>query len=380
MRVPRFARPVVLAVLLLLTGVVTQVMPAAAAVRTGSPGPGAAFAVGGFLSGVAATSADSAWAVGSTSRGTLVVHWNGTAWKQVPSPGAAGGSLAAVAATSAKNAWAVGCTGCSGSGVSRPLILRWNGTAWKQVASPILAGRLDSVAASSADSAWAVGASGSKTLIERWNGTAWKRVASPSPGTTAGLQGVAASSAKSAWAVGTTFPGGVSIKTLIERWNGTAWKQVPSPSPDLNKGLSDFLGGVAVTSAGTAWAVGDVSCGCGPGLSVIDRWNGTAWKQVTSPNPAGIDTLLSGVAAVSASTAWTVGETGSGDGPTKTLTLWWNGTTWKKVSSPTPGATARLSAVAATSARNAWAVGGSSRVNHGSSETLILRWNGTTWK
>jgi hypothetical protein len=89
--------------------------------------------------------------------------------------------------------------------------------------------------------------------------------------------------------------------------------------------------------------------------------------------------LLSGVAAVSASTAWAVGETGSGDGPTKTLTLWWNGTAWNRVPSPSLGASARLSAVAATSARNAWAVGSTSEINHGSSKTLILHWNGTTW-
>ncbi len=39
MRVPQFAvHPVILAVLLMLTGVVAQVMPAAAAVRTGSTG------------------------------------------------------------------------------------------------------------------------------------------------------------------------------------------------------------------------------------------------------------------------------------------------------------------------------------------------------
>jgi hypothetical protein len=116
-----------------------------------------------------------------------------------------------------------------------------------------------------------------------------------------------------------------------------------------------------------------------PAAGVTERWNGTAWKQVPSPTPGG-GTLLTGVAAVSASSAWAVGETGSGDGPTKTLTLRWNGTAWNRASSPSPGASARLSAVAATSTRNAWAVGSTSKINHGSSETLILHWNGTTWK
>ena len=184
MRVPRFAvRPVMLAVLLLLTGVVAQVMPAAAAVRAGSAGPAASFAASGDLSDVAATSASNAWAVGSTSSGTLIVRWNGTVWKRVPSPGSAGSVLYGVAATSSRDAWAVGCTDCSGSGVSKTLILRWNGSAWKQAPSPSLAGSLSSVAATSASNVWAVGStSKGRTLIERWNGTAWKRVSRPEPG------------------------------------------------------------------------------------------------------------------------------------------------------------------------------------------------------
>jgi hypothetical protein len=42
------------------------------------------------LNAVAATSATDAWAVGNYSSGsasgTLILHWNGSAWTQVPSP------------------------------------------------------------------------------------------------------------------------------------------------------------------------------------------------------------------------------------------------------------------------------------------------------
>ena len=98
------------------------------------------------------------------------------------------------------------------SASAKTLILRWNGTAWKQVPSPSpgAGASLSGVAATSAGSAWAVGftrpASAAKTLILRWNGTAWKRVPSPSPGGQRRrlLRGVAATSAGSAWAVGCT--------------------------------------------------------------------------------------------------------------------------------------------------------------------------------
>jgi hypothetical protein len=50
--------------------------------------------------------ARNAWAVGYTNNGnTLIVHWNGTAWAQVPSPSPPPGSnLTGVGATSPSNA------------------------------------------------------------------------------------------------------------------------------------------------------------------------------------------------------------------------------------------------------------------------------------
>ena len=70
------------------------------------------------LTGVAASSASSAWAVGSYSNGkarqTLILRWNAKAksWTRVPSPnpGRRGSrqQLTSVAIVSAKDAWAVG--------------------------------------------------------------------------------------------------------------------------------------------------------------------------------------------------------------------------------------------------------------------------------
>jgi hypothetical protein len=83
---------------------------------------------------VAATSATNAWAVGFTGNSTLVAHWNGTAWKQVPSPNPTNEKVHAlngVAATSATNAWAVGHTSTNNGGNEKTLIAHWNGTSWK---------------------------------------------------------------------------------------------------------------------------------------------------------------------------------------------------------------------------------------------------------
>lgn len=64
-------------------------------------------------------------------------------------------------------------------------------------------------------------------------------------------------------------------------------------------------------------------------------------------------------------------------GAGKTLILRWNGHAWKHVTSPSPGTDSVLNAVRATSATNAWAVG--STVVSGAVNTLILRWNGRIW-
>lgn len=60
--------------------------------------------------------------------------------------------MTGVAAVSARSAWAVGF----GINKHKPVILRWNGRVWTQVAVPGVGG-LDSVTAVSVRSAWAVG-------------------------------------------------------------------------------------------------------------------------------------------------------------------------------------------------------------------------------
>jgi Bacterial Ig-like domain (group 3) len=156
-----------------------------------SPNPGLSFSQ---LYGVSAVSGSDAWAVGSydTSDGgvtkTLVLHWDGTAWSRVnsPSPGSGLNGLTGVSAVSGGDAWAVG----SSSSYDNPyvigtLILHWNGTAWTKVSSPspssVSYNYLEGVSARSGSDAWAVGDYGDcatalfkrATLVAHWNGTAW---------------------------------------------------------------------------------------------------------------------------------------------------------------------------------------------------------------
>ena len=359
-------------------------------------------ALPGRLFGVSAVSPADVWAVGNDcSAGpctTLTLHWNGTSWSKVasPSPGNGGYAiLTAVYALSATSAWAVGdycptndCT------VEDTLILHWNGTAWARVNSPGPSSplaQLLGVIATSPTSAWAVGdyvsmASGQyQTLILHWNGRAWSQVNSPnpSPGHSNFLTAVGGTSSTGLWAAGYYGTRSLNDDTLILHWNGTAWSQVNSPSTHSSV---NQLEGVTASSQARGWAVGYYATGTAFGYkTLILRWNGTFWSLASSPDPSRAgENFLSAVTATSPANAWAVGEyCVSHCGPGEvfgTLILHWNGTRWSAVNSPSPSSTGRnfLDGVAATSATNAWAVGtypDTSNVQH----VLILHWNGTTW-
>jgi hypothetical protein len=310
-----------------------------------SPAPSGS--TGGQLNGVSAVSAADAWAVGYGSYfdapdEPLTLHWNGTAWKVVKSPAPSGSTntqLNGVSADSATDAWAAGWYDASGVGL--PLILHWNGTVWKAVKSPAPSGstftQLLGVSADSATDAWAVGSyessSGSEPLILHWNGTAWTKMASPVPSGATGinLSGVSAVSATDAWAAGYYNNSSNVAEPLILHWNGTVWKVVKSPAPSGATGIN--LYGVSADSATDAWAVGNYG-GSTAFEPLTLHWNGTAWKVAKSPAPSGTtNTQLLGVSADSATDAWAVGDENS-PGLYKTLTLHWNGTAWKQVPSP----------------------------------------------
>jgi hypothetical protein len=240
------------------------------------------------------------------------------------------------------------------------------------------------VAVLSPSNAWAVGDYSSqqggtgpfRTLIEHWNGHAWKQVPSPNPGRGSNYLGaVDAVSASSIWAVGeySSQHGGVAPdKTMLLHWNGHTWKQVPSPSPGSQL---DEASGVDAVSASSAWVVGDYAGSNFRDKSLILHWDGHAWKQAPSPNPGTMSDVLVGVDATSGSTAWAVGNARSGSTtPSRPLVARWNGHAWKQVPSPNPTGGGDLLSVSATSASNAWAVGVDSK-----GRSLTLRWNGKTW-
>ncbi len=278
------------------------------------------------LDGVAAISPTDAWAVGDMFKEgayigqTLIEHWNGTSWAVVTSPSFANGAqLTAVAALSATDIWAVGYGSGGQTLGEQSLVVHWDGKIWREVPSPNPGSGFDlltGLAAVSTNDVWAVGTFTDENhgptmgdeLLEHWNGAAWAVVQGPNAGVQGySLSAIAATSTRDVWAVGSSMSSSSVTETLIEHWNGTAWSTVRGQNPGQ---ASNNLNALAVLSPQNIWAVGSWSSAyTGPQAQpLIEHWNGTVWSTATSPNIGTNATTLDGATFVPHSTRiWVVG-------------------------------------------------------------------------
>jgi hypothetical protein len=306
-------------------------------------------------------------------------------WATQPVTPSGGAALEAVTVVSKCSAWTVGLA-IPGPNPST-LVERWNGTSWTIQTSVNPGGGADAlygVAATSAANAWAVGyqagptfGAPSTTLAEHLVGTSWVAVPSQDDSsTTDSFSSVSTTSPTNTWAVGTTY-NGTAFQTKIERWDGSSFGDVTTPDQGGHSTRNQLFG-VSTTSATNAWAVGFYEAN-GVDQNLILHWNGTSWKIQKSPDAGGssVANSLWAVAAISSTDAWAVGT--DQDGPNyRTLVLHWNGVSWRIMKNPTVASTDTfLRGVTATSATNAWAVGYD---QSGSNDRPVIEhWNGKTW-
>ena len=268
-------------------------------------------------------------------------------------------------------------------------------TGWSIVASPNPVGAtqtyLDAVACTGPATTvrcFAVGsyisAQGTvKTLIERWNGTQWAIVASPNRvgAISNSLVGVTCASATSCFAVGNSQ---ATLKspaiTLVERWNGISW--TIAPSSNAPNATGSFLHAVSCVGLNRCFAVGNYTSAGTAGSTLIERWTGTQWLIVPSPNkPSAAINTLDGVSCVPLGTGvscfavgnWATTVTGS---VFYTLTVRLGAGGWAIVPSPNPSGKSALGSVSCTSASSCVAVG---FWQHSPGASLAERWNGSSW-
>jgi hypothetical protein len=351
------------------------------------PSPNA-FSGDNVLNGVSASSANDAWAVGSlccslrnSGTGALLEHWDGSAWTAVLGPDARFQDelLNGVDSISPSDAWAVGRVKQSGYAGGTPLILHWDGAGWQSVAPPNgVSGELRAVGRDGAGGAWAVGDDGhGHPLAIRCSVIGCAPVDLPQVGSVGRLRGITAFGENDVWAVGES-----DNRTLVLHWDGAGWSRVASPNPDSYVNVLHAVGGIA---SNDLWAVGrtgrnKADTGIPPGTRTLAmHWDGHEWTAVSTPN-VGDNNLLAGVAAGSPAAVTTVGswEDASGEIPVlQTLAQRWDGSSWAAVDTPNAGTTDNLLRAAAPipGTADVWAVGLHGTAG-GPSQTLVLRDSG----
>jgi len=360
--------------------------------RSWSVVPGASPPGGGTLSGIACATSIDCVAVGSTNPPhprTLAVHWNGAGWKVVTSPNPVGvfaSELTNVACSTAQACVAVGRYFVHSYESSTALAERWDGNSWSLVATrdkPRTGSgegtELSGITCVTAAACFAVGSITSNfdsaPRVERWNGQSWSVVPIDDPNqfTSENLASITCASTASCIAVGSSFYG-----TLIEKWDGSHWSEIPAG------GSASELTAISCPTATTCFAVG----GSAPGFryfsdnaGLIERWNGTSWKIVASPDavPAYGFAQLRGISCPTTASCFAVGVIGSTNGNYNMLIKRWDGTRWTRVPVPDPPGVSStvLRAVSCPSASSCFAIGDGESSN--SRPSFVERWDGTAW-
>jgi hypothetical protein len=165
----------------------------------------------------------------------------------------------------------------------------------------------------------------------------------------------------------------VSLQALASAQAG--WVLVPSPSPNGNGILTSVA---SVPGSTLAWSVGTYNADYHD-WTLIERWDGTSWQVVPSPNPAGSNhNILRGVTALAPDDAWAVGSYKPAGGGTRTLVLHWDGVVWSLVPSVDPSTYSELWSISAESKNSVWAVG-----HHYAAvgqQAPIEHWDGIRWR
>ena len=329
------------------------------------------------LHAISADSATDVWAIGTTGTEeyalTFIVRWDGHAWTRVESPSVPDYSnhLLAVAALAPDDVWTVGASH-RGTDLWRTLTMHWDGQAWKIVPSPTLEpiSSLNAVAAVAPNDIWAIGehssgtkGSGSQPLMLHWDGQAWKIVPAPGDANSGVLNGAVAFSSNDVWAVGSITEGVEGRPmALVMHWDGKQWRKVPALAPGE-------LWSISGKSSGDMWAVGYN----GPATLAM-HWTGSNWQYIQTPNPGSRTNILDGVVVRSPNDVWAVGAMSDDQGDA-TLAMHWDGSKWSAAPGILVGTNVATLSGVALAGSEVWAAGSYITGDLGTNLTVTERYS-----
>jgi hypothetical protein len=208
---------------------------------------------------------------------------------------------------------------------------------------------------------------------------AWTAISSPNVGTKSILRKIDALKTDDIWAVGSGSDDktGHAI-TLTERWNGSMWNVIASPN---NGSYGSSFTNVVATGKSNAFAIGNSYDQAGNSQTLIEHWNGAVWSIMPSPNRDSNGVLV-GITALSQNNIWTAGSYfNSNLKHNQSLIEHWNGVQWNIINSPNINDTDNtLSDIHAVASNDVWAVGYTGPdVVFTEHSALIEHWDGHKW-
>ncbi|MEU5868769.1 hypothetical protein ABZ815_46905 [Nonomuraea sp. NPDC047529] len=231
------------------------------------------------LQSIDSVSPSVAWTVGeyttqsADSAGAAIQQWNGRVWKNVDHPATtrANATLRAVHARSRDDVWAVGRQYTDPARIES-LILHYDGKAWREMPGvPGLLAELVSVSARAADDVWAVGYERKPGTFApvalHWDGKSWSAAPTPSAAWTSPFS-VYAAGPNDVW-ITATSPADGSSQPPLQHWDGKSWTDV---RPEGVQAPGSAYIYTALTGSGPkdVWASGQIL-------------NGTGWETTSQP-------------------------------------------------------------------------------------------------
>jgi hypothetical protein len=207
---------------------------------------------------------------------------------------------------------------------------------------------LSGVSCTSTSQCMAVGYKGAAAFAELWNGTAWQEIAPSIPGSAveSQLTGVSCPTSTFCMAVGYYKNTEGKYLTLANRWKGSNWEPLTTPNKTASGEVFNFLNGVSCMSSNECVAAGDYLTRTAPGQSEVTKtigeyWNGTNWTLQDLPIVSNSTrSELKGISCSGPSECTAVGYYASG--PTEWAPLeghWYGPSGWTSTALPNaPGA------------------------------------------
>nr|QEO74413.1 hypothetical protein [uncultured bacterium] len=204
----------------------------------------------------------------------------------------------------------------------------------------------------------------------------WEITATPDTSWRTSMRDVATFPDGDAWAVGSFEEAGEPIEytSLVWRWDGTRWNDVSPPSTSVYDGLAVVTG----SSGDDAWAFGGSGASY-PGDSVVWRWDGRTWTRTTLPRDQGNPVVVHDAAMVGGE-VWAVGSVTLSFPTANAAVLRWNGTGWSRMAVPVPSGSSVLNGMRVVGPNDIWAAGWTKAPTSGSfTQPFVVHWDGTRW-